>query len=310
MPRNFRLKVFPLPPRLQLKLWNDWQLGKLEWMTGEFDVYHSLDWSLAPTRKPTIATVHDLFFLKSPEIQRHPYHDSLRNRISLAKERSVQAISVSQTTADDLKELVDYPTNLIEVIYEACPGGWGKVSDERKLIELKRRLEIENEYILSVSTQEPRKNLPRLLEAYKKTNRSVQLVIVGKQGWEENLEKGKGIVRTGYLGDDELKLLWSGAKGFVYPSLYEGFGLPILQSFACQVPVLTSNTSSMIEVAGDAAIYVEPAEVDSIVCGLETSIGLDVKNRTLLVNKGKKQLEKFSWGKAARETIKLYEQYA
>ncbi len=311
LPSNFVLKIIPLPPRLQLRLWNDLKLTRLEWFIGEFDVYHSLDWSLAPTNKPTVITVHDLFFLKSKEIQLHPYWKSLEARLINAKKRNFRVIAVSNATKNDLVNICNYDESLIHVVYEACPYNWKKVEDKNRLIKTRSKWAIPDKYILAVGTREPRKNLVRLIESYKQLNYKIPLVIVGKSGWgDEHNVNGKNVILTGYVSDKDLMSLWSGAKGFVYPSLYEGFGLPILQSFVLEVPVLTSNNSSMKEIANDAAILVDPYSVDSIKKGLGELINMSEKERTDMVTKGLARAREFNWINTAKETMKIYEQIA
>ncbi len=310
LPDNFELKVIPLSPRLQLTLWNDVKLTKLEWFIGKFDVYHSLDWSLAPTDKPTVVTVHDLFFIKEKEIQQHPYQKSLEARLINAKERDCPVIAVSNTTKDDLVDICDYDKSLVQVIYEASPHNWKKIDDKDNMTTTRNKWQIPIDYILAVGTREPRKNLARLIESYDKLDCKISLVIVGKSGWGEKVNANEKIILTGYISDEDLMTLWSGAKGFVYPSLYEGFGLPILQSFISEVPVLTSNNSSMKEIASDAAILVDPSSIDSIKDGLEELINLSKEKRERLVAAGLARAKKFSWEDTANKTMKIYEQIA
>lgn len=311
MPSNFELKVLAWPPKLQAVVWNDWHVGNLEWLIGEFDVYHSVDWSLAPTRYRTVITVHDLFYIKRPDLQLHPHEVTMRRRLERAKDMRLCAIAVSQTTRQDLVELLDYPKELVSVIYEAAPSWVGGISklDKNKM---RKKYNIEGDYWLMVGTREPRKNLDRTLRAFRDFRESVgsevSLVVAGKMGWGKGINKEEGVLFTGFVSDEELVGLFEEARGFLYPSLYEGFGQPILEAMGMGVPVLTSEVSSMPEVGGAAAIYVNPGSEESIKKGMRTLLNLAGDERKELIRKGKKQVNKFSWEKAAKETMKVYEQ--
>jgi glycosyltransferase involved in cell wall biosynthesis len=157
---------------------------------------------------------------------------------------------------------------------------------------------------LFVGTLEPRKNLKRLLQAYeilKSRKTDLQLVIAGSDGWEQISPK-TDIIRAEKPSSHDLAALFSGAEVLAYPSLYEGFGLPILEAFWYGVPVVTSDVSSLPEVGGAAAVYVDPHEADAIADGIQTA----VKKKKELIQKGKKQLKKFSWKTAAQQTLDVY----
>lgn len=182
---------------------------------------------------------------------------------------------------------------------------------------LKEKYKINKKYILFVGTLQPRKNIVRLIEAFSKIHHQQQLnlVIVGKKGWmyEEILEAPKqyGIENQikflEFVPDEDLSLLYKNALCFVLPSLYEGFGLPVLEAMTQGCPVITSNVSSLPEAGGDAALYVDPEDVDDIAAKMQ-SLVKDEELRKTLIEKGYKQVKKFSWEKAARETLKVLEE--
>ena len=182
---------------------------------------------------------------------------------------------------------------------------------------LKEKYKINKKYILFVGTLQPRKNIVRLIEAFSKIHHQQQLnlVIVGKKGWmyEEILEAPKqyGIENQikflEFVPDEDLSLLYKNALCFVLPSLYEGFGLPVLEAMTQGCPVITSNVSSLPEAGGDAALYVNPEDVDEIAAKMQ-SLVKDEELRKTLIEKGYKQVKKFSWEKAARETLKVLEE--
>jgi glycosyltransferase involved in cell wall biosynthesis len=184
--------------------------------------------------------------------------------------------------------------------------------------ELKKKFQISDQYILFVGTLQPRKNITRLIEAfsclkpYALSLRSLQLVIVGKKGWQyKEILKAPNkfgvadrVKFLDFVSDEDLPSLYKNALCYVLPSLYEGFGLPVLEAMKYDCPVITSNVSSLPEAGGDAALYVDPMNVQDIAEKIELLIR-DEKLRRELIGKGRKQIKKFSWEKAAKETLKV-----
>ena len=186
----------------------------------------------------------------------------------------------------------------MKVIYEAASSLFRPVTP----MPVKKKYQLVRPYILSVGTLEPRKNLNRLIEAYQQLNLGFDLVIVGKFGWGERVKPVTGVRLLGFVPDEDLAGLYSGAQVFVYPSLEEGFGLPVLEAMACGCPVVTSGVSSLPEIGGQAAVYVEPASVKNIGEGIKTALGKQGAMRSL----GLVQARRFSWVKTAKETLKIY----
>jgi len=228
----------------------------------------------------------------------------------LERARNLQfpAIAVSEATKNDLVELLNYPKELVTVIYEAAEfNKTTKQLNNKSIDKVLEKYKIEGDYLFMVGTLEPRKNLERVIEAFLKFEvEDLQLIIAGKVGWGGRLKPVKNVKLLGYVSDEDKFGLMRNAIGFVYPSLYEGFGIPILEAFACGVPVLTSNVSSMPEVAGNSVIYVNPYDINSIREGMERMLNLNEVNRRGLIEKGFKQLKKFSWEKTAEETLAVY----
>lgn len=308
-PNNFNLKTIPIAPKFQNLLWTNLNLFPIENWIENVDLVHSLDWSLGIGKKPTLITVHDLFFLLAPDIQKHPYQKVLKKRISKAKQANLSVIAVSKTTKNDLINLFDYPDNRIQVIYEACPSNWGKLSQETQA-KFITKYHLNFPYLIAVSTLEPRKNLQRLIEAFLHLKTNHKLVIVGKIGWGDiYIPSSDKIIKLGYVPDSDLEHIWQNSNGYLYPSLYEGFGLPILQSYKLGVPVLTSNISATCEIAKDGAILVDPYSIESIAKGIKTLISMDQNQLGVLVSKGRNINSQFSWEKTAKQTLTLYESY-
>ncbi len=280
------------------------------------DLFHATD-HLLPRLSgvKSVFTLHDLVFCFYPETHK------LLNRwfLTLMMPRFLQAadavLAVSEWTKNDAVELYGLDEHKIRVIYEGVNPRFRPASAE-SMSALRQKYGIVDKFILSVGTIEPRKNLTSLVEAYhalKNLGTDCRLVIVGKRGWlyegffrrlrELGLEDE--VIFPGFVPDDDLPPLYSAADLFVFPSLYEGFGLPVLEAIACGTPVVTSNASSLPEVAGEAAVLVDPNDVQALIRAM--SAVLDNKElHGELRAKGPRQAAKFSWENAARETLAVY----
>lgn len=266
---------------------------------------------LAPTfldfdislKMPQVVIIHDLTMFHYPKLNLSDY---FQKKTKLAAEKAQKIVTISSSTKNDLIDFLKIDNQKIEVIY---PG----LNEFPKVVsQLPEGLK-PKEYILSVGTLEPRKNLKNLLIAYSELPDKLQekypLVIVGGKGWSTDEElktigQMKNVRWLGYIGDDVLARLYKDAKVFVYPSLYEGFGFPIIEAMQFGTPVITSNLSSMPEAGGDAAIYIEPKDPKSILSGLQKV--LEGKIDETKINKlSKPQAAKFSWEETAKEILDL-----
>lgn len=268
----------------------------------------------------SVVTVHDLGYLYYPGAHRlldRLYLDLSTRYNARAASR---VIAVSQATKDDLVQHYGLEPDKITVVYSGWDETMQPVEDEATIEKVKARYHIRGAYVLYVGTLQPRKNLGHLLEAYAivrkqaKRGETPGLVIAGRKGWlydqifqqVERLGLEGGVIFPGYVPQDDLPALLSGARLFVLPSLYEGFGLPVLEAMACGTPVLCSNVSSLPEVAGDAALLVDPLDVKSMAEAMNRLLqeeGL----RTQLVERGYRQARQFSWDRCARETLAVLE---
>jgi glycosyltransferase involved in cell wall biosynthesis len=279
------------------------------------DLFHATDHLLPYFRRiKSVFTLHDLIFLFHPET-----HKPL-NRwfLTLMMPRFLRAadavIAVSECTKRDAIRFYGIPEEKITVIYEGVNPRFRPASPEA-IAAVRARYGLPEHFILYVGTIEPRKNLTALLEAfhYLLATHDLRLVIVGKKGWlyegffrrlrELGLE-GQ-VIFTGYVPDEDLPAIYSAADLFVFPSLYEGFGLPVLEAMACGVPVICSNTSSLPEVAGDAAFLVDPADVRALAGAMEQAL-TDEHLRSELMAKGLERARWFTWEKAAAKTLEVY----
>ncbi len=270
------------PTRLKTSLWTRLEWPPIEWFTGPVDIAHGGFHLLPASRqaKRTV-TVFDLTNIRHPET-----HVPSQRRVHLrmlehAVPRADALVAISRSSAADLVELLGAAPEKVHVVYGGvCCEEFCKEWDQEAFGALKRRLGIGREYFIHLGTLEPRKNIPRLLEAYARLRQRFkdypELVLAGKTGWMyepifkaiESLGLKNDVVQTGYISREDAVLLLRGAYGCVYPSLYEGFGLPVLEAMAARTPVLTSSVSSMPEVIGETGITVNPESVDEIEAGM------------------------------------------
>jgi len=297
---TFQGRVFSVPPAFSELLWNKLRFPKVETLVGEIDVFHSSDWTQPPTRAKKVTTIHDLSPIKYPQWT-HPRITAVhKRRLEIVKKEVDQIIAPSQTTKADLIEM-GFTKEKITVIPEAVSENF-KRSKTYQIERTKKHFGIKDKYIFTVGLG-GRKNTEKLIKAFRNTvlDFNVSLVIAGggeiKDAWRQDGVKFLGFVEDKYLAD-----LYSGAEVFVYPSLYEGFGLPILESFSCSTPVVTSNLGSMKEVSGGAAVLVDPNNEISISNGIKES---QEKAKELILL-GKRRVKDFSWELAARKTMEVY----
>jgi glycosyltransferase involved in cell wall biosynthesis len=321
----------PLPPNYQLRalgfprLWTHLRLSTemaLHAPEVLFVPAHVLPlWS--PRR--SVVTIHDLGYLHYPEA--HPASRRLYLRLSTRWNawRATHVIADSEATRRDIVRYCRVPKEKVTVAYLGVDGRFAPILDQARLRDVQARYRIATPYLLYVGTIQPRKNLTRLIDAWAsylrdapvRDGRRPLLVIAGKRGWlTERIERRAhelGIADhvhfTGYVAGEDLPALLSGALGFLLPSLYEGFGLPILEAQACGVPVLASSVSSLPEVAGDAAIFVDPLDTASIAGGIARLVE-DAPLRERLRTHGLEHAAGWTWERTARTTLSVIEAVA
>ncbi|MEP7166985.1 MAG: glycosyltransferase family 1 protein [Candidatus Woesebacteria bacterium] len=296
--------VLAFPPSFLKTMWYSAKRLSIESLMEKVDVFHAWEELIPPTYKtPTVATIHDLALFKFEMIA----HPQTKEKHTLALKRLLETkshvIAVSQTTKRDLLELFSFPEDHIHVVPEAVPSEI--VFDKKTLIashELKK-FGLTRPYMLWVGVNEPRKNLDRIIESWRAFKKDYDLVLVGSAGLDQ-VKPEQGIKKLGGVGMTELAALYATSSGLVFPSLYEGFGLPILEAFQYGCPVVTSNTSSMSEVSADAAFLVDPSDVDSIKQGITEM--LEKGKLPAKQKKMKERLGSFSWKKSAEMTLEVY----
>lgn len=288
--------ILPIPPKSAGLVLGSLPLN-IELLIGHVDLFHSSDWVEPNTSCPGVTTVHDLVFVKYPETVDRMILSAQAKRLNRIVKNKTQIIADSRSTKNDLMETYNLKSEQIDVVYPGLDPAYMP----QKITEIERvktKYNLPKKFILSLGTQEPRKNLSRLVDAT--TSLGIPLVVVGKQGW------GNKTQSIGFVPDSDIAGLYSAASVFAYPSLYEGFGFPVLEAMACGTPVVTSNISSLPELAGDAAILVDPKSVDLIRAGITTAM----ENREICIERGLKQVQKFSWANTAKLTMEVYEKTA
>lgn len=292
-------RIFRIPPALADLLWNRIRLVSIDNLIGKVDVFHSSDWSQPPTKAFKVTTVHDLAPFKFAELTPKKIRKVHSRRLRWVKKEVDRIIVPSRQTQDDLVEMGVDPSK-IRVIFEAASNQLTKAST-KDVEAVKKKYKLDR-YLLSVGIN-PRKNTNRIIEAFGELSRhtKIKLVLVG-QPHNISIEKSESFIVLGHVSNPELSALYTGAEVFVYPSLYEGFGIPILDAMKAETPVVTSNLGSMKEVAGNSAVLVNPESVISITNGIREAMRLT----ETLTNKGKKRYKQFSWQKMAKETLDLY----
>ena len=271
-----------------------WYLAALPVLARGVDVLHCPTFR-APLRSPAplVVTVHDLAVLRHPDAFNRwtrTYSRLLVPRVVLAAQR---VIAVSEFTKRELVELAGVPAERIRVI----PNG---VND----VFVRGGPAAQGEYVLAVGTLEPRKNLPRLADAARRAG--VELRVAGGRGWGGVEEWLDGVRWLGRPGDEELARLYRGALCVAYPSLYEGFGIPVLEAMACGAPVVTSAGTAMEEVADGAAVLVDARDVDAIAAGIQEAIA----RREELSRRGRERAARYRWADAAAATAAVYRELA
>ncbi|MBO9372782.1 MAG: glycosyltransferase family 4 protein [Chloroflexus sp.] len=314
---NIRLRPLPITPRLLTILWQRVRLPlRIEWLIGPLDVVHAPDFVLPPTRARTLLTIHDLTFLVEPGCA----EPKLRRYLSTAVPRSLQRADLivvdSKATASDLGRLYGIPNRRIRLLYPAVDTRFRPIPTAEAQA-VRQRLGLPEHFLLFVGTLEPRKNLVRLLQAFtllQSEHPDLHLLIAGKRGWlyddifatVEQCHLRDRVHFLDFVADEDLPALYNLARAFVYPSLYEGFGFPVLEALACGTPVVTTKVSSLPEVTGSAAVFVDPLDPEDIAAGIRTALSNPMPLRTA----GPQHAASFRWEQAGQTLVAIYRELA
>ena len=267
---------------------------------------------------PTVVTIHDLSFMRYPQAFPAMQRTYLRSQVRRSARRARHVIAVSRATRDDIVALFGVPPQRIAVVYNGVDDVFKPA--EPDLVEaFRRERELPPRFVLHLGTLEPRKNLVRLVQAFAQARQrlpgsdDLKLVLAGGKGWDyddifaavERERLQEQVIFPGYIADADLPWLYRAATVFAYPSLLEGFGLPVLEAMACGTPVITSSVSSLPEVAGDAALLIDPASVDAL-AGTLVRVLSDAALASEMRAKGLLQAGRFSWQRTASQTADVY----
>jgi glycosyltransferase involved in cell wall biosynthesis len=318
---NVAVRPVALSPRLLTILWQRLRLPlPVERLVGPLDILHAPDFVLPPTRARTLLTVHDLTFLIHPETADAGLRRYLARAVPRSLRRADMVLVDSRATADDLARLLGVSGPRVRLLYPGVDARFRPMATA-EAEPWRARLGLPAAFLLFVGTIEPRKNLVRLAEAFALLLRDeaqlppgLQLVIAGRRGWlyeelfaaVDRLGLRERVRFLDFVEDQGLPALYNLARVFVYPSLYEGFGLPALEALACGTPVVTSAVSSLPEVAGGAATLVDPLSVEAISAGMARALADGGAARAA----GPLQARRFSWEQAAQELLACYGELA
>lgn len=284
--KGWKIVKMKLPPTGLSIIWNDLHVLRIETITGKLDWFISSDWTEPPSTCKKATIVHDLVYLRYPETVDRVILKTQIKRMNWVNKETDLILADSQSTKNDLIELLNLDTKKIVVDY---PG-----------IEIKKTYEkivVKKPFILTVGKIEPRKNISRLIDAFEEAKlKDIELFIAGPEGWDQNLKTNKNVRLLGYVSDDELYSLYSSCLFFVYPSIWEGFGYPILEAMSFGAPVATSNTSSLKEIGENTSLLFDPTKVSEIKTALR-KLTADKKLREELSHKGKQRAKEFTWKK-------------
>ncbi len=318
---NVRYKQSLFNERWLYRIWYRLRLPvPVQLFTGHIDLFYSPDFVLPPVRNdiPTVLTVHDLSFVHYPET----FTPSLRKYLNQVVPKSVRSathvLADSQTTKEDISNIWQIDEKKITVLYSGVDRSFRPPSDNENLVNVRNKYDLGDEpYIFSVSTIQPRKNYQMLIRAFKDVANDFphRLIIAGGKGWlydetlaEVNAQGLDDRVRfVGFVDDEDLPALYSDATLFVFPSLYEGFGLPVLEAMACGVPVVVSNASCLPEVAGEAALLLPPQDQQAWTTAIRDLLD-DPSRRAQMVASGFLRARQYKWNRAAEKLSGLLQQ--
>ena len=327
---NVKIKFYPYSDyKKYLPLAYNEILGMATLVKEKLDIVHATSaLSRIPVsyRGKTIMTVHDLAVYKVPEVFPKFKKAKIKTTINLMMEHTDKIIAVSNSIKKDIQEIFKYPEEKMKVIHS---GFDRRLFEESKVLREKvlekYGIAMDKKYILFLGTIDPIKNISRLLEAYKMFKENCnkngekcehKLVVSGKSGWlsseykqiAKDLGIAKDIIFTGYIVGDDLVPLFKNADFFVMPSLYEGFGMTVLEALATGTPAILSNVSSVPEIAGNAAYFINPLNIKEIAEAMgKFASDENLKNEYRI--KGLKQVEKFNWERCAKETLEVYKNF-
>jgi glycosyltransferase involved in cell wall biosynthesis len=289
----------------------------VEWIVGQVDLFHGPDFTLPPLKPGTkaIVTVHDLSYLQLPHCFKPALLDYLVDNVPRAVGRADWVLADSTSTRRDVIERLQVPEDKVSVLYPGVERRFRPITDAQTLAGTRQKYGLPMRFVLSVGTVQPRKNYERLVQAFSLLQaQDTSLVIVGGKGWPyerlfqqvQDLGLRDRVCFAGYVEDVDLPAVYNLACAFVFPSLYEGFGIPPLEAMACGVPVIAADNSSLPEVVGDAGLLIDAQDTEALAHALSQLLG-DSALCQKLVDRGLARAKQFTWERAAHTLLSTYE---
>jgi glycosyltransferase involved in cell wall biosynthesis len=299
------VRRLPVPPHVLYETWHRLRRPRVERTTGPVDVIHATGVAVPPCTAPLVVTVHDLSYLVYPEHFSRQGRRFFRQALELTRRDADLVLCSSEATRRHCEEAGLDPGRL-RVVPLGADVAAASAEDVARVRAAHR---LERPYVLWVGTLEPRKNLPRLLEAYARLDGDAELVLVGPRGWNQEIDPPPGARLLGFVPGEDLPPLYAGAAAFCFPSLLEGFGMPVVDAMAQGTPVVTSSGTSTEELAGDAGLVVDPLDVDAIAGALDRVLG-DPELARNLGEAGRARAATYTWERTAALTAEAYAEVA
>lgn len=314
---NFRIYSSWMPRRMVFEWMHKTQWPQ-DYLLGSPDLVHSVAFTSPPLKKgKLVVTIPDMTFETHPQFHFDENIKFCREQSRLAARRADLIIAVSEQTKHDIIHILGIPAERIRVTYLAASSVYKPFKDQNEVREVLNKHGVNTPYILFVGAIEPRKNIAGLIRAYDSLDAGLKetfkLFIIGASGWHNvevyNLVSELGLQEKvkflGFVPDEDLVFFYNGASVFVYPSFYEGFGIPVVEAMACGAPVITSNTSSLPEVVGEAGIMIDPGDIQGIADAM-SKVLTDSSLQEELQKKSLERAKQFSWRRCAAETLAAY----
>ena len=320
LPRPIRYRRLPAPTRALYAWWEATGRPRVDRLLGGVDVYHATNYFLPPCRDARrVLTVYDLAFLRRPEWCSPKVATLFAKTVGRFVDEADLVVTCSEHTKRDMVALLDTAPDKIRVAYGGVNPSFGPMDRAEAAARVARKYAIAAPFLLFVSTLEPRKNVAGLVRAFARVSGEIShsLVLVGAVGWKaegifEEIERTglqSRITHVGFAEQADLRAFYGAADGFVFPSLYEGFGLPLLEAMACGCPAIAADNSSIPEVAGDAALLVEATDESAIAEAIRDLAGNE-SLRKYLADRGLRQARRFTWEAGARVILDAYRELA
>jgi glycosyltransferase involved in cell wall biosynthesis len=319
---KFKNKINSLMPYgIYRRIWHYLPISYNALFDSNADIFHFFNYIVPPKIKgKVIVTVYDMVYKLYPETMTKRNYKRLDKELKRSVDRADKIITISENSKNEIIKFLNVDATKIEIVYPGIDRiNYTKKYSNDEINKVKKKYKLPSKYILYLGTLEPRKNIVRIIESYSKLktqiNEQIYLVIAGKKGWMyeeifkkvESLGLENDVIFTGYVDEIDKHLLYKMSEVFVFPSLYEGFGMPVLEAMAAGVPVITSNTSALPEVVGDAGILINPNDVEELANAMKKVLeDKDLKQK--LIKKGLTQSLKFSWEKSARKLLEIYKE--